>query len=167
VNCCRVNSVSLPAEDTPRKTYSLYIPSGAPVGSWASSCYLSSTLDRHHRAALYSLAGGHIWLVSRTMNLAKGKDDHGWKSSTTQALSKVCRKRWRTLGLSAGSPAPPMRINCASGEFFAARLLVGGRMLFAYHAFAGAASACALIFWKLSARLAQAAKSDRYYAFRP
>ncbi|CAM9309654.1 unnamed protein product, partial [Hapterophycus canaliculatus] len=52
----------------------------------------------------------------------KGDSHNGWKTSTRQALSKVCRKRWRTLELAAGSPIPPMRINCAnallSGELF-------------------------------------------------
>lgn len=55
-------------------------------------------------------------LVDKMNHLLRGKDDGGWNSSTSQALSKVCRKRWRSLALAAGSPTPPMRINCASGK---------------------------------------------------
>lgn len=46
-------------------------------------------------------------------------DGHqGWRSSTARALSRVCRRRWRTFHLATGSPTPPMRINCASGRMF-------------------------------------------------
>ncbi|CAM9261332.1 unnamed protein product [Ectocarpus fasciculatus] len=56
----------------------------------------------------------------------RGNDDRGWKTSTSQALSKVCRKRWRTLDLAAGSPTPPMRINCASALLAGELYLFGG-----------------------------------------
>lgn len=39
-----------------------------------------------------------------------------WKASTSRALSKVYRKRWRMPFLAAGSPTPPMRITCTNGE---------------------------------------------------
>ncbi|CAM9947200.1 unnamed protein product, partial [Ectocarpus sp. 8 AP-2014] len=55
-----------------------------------------------------------------------GNDNRGWKTSTSQALSKVCRKRWRTLDLAAGSPTPPMRINCASALLGGELYLFGG-----------------------------------------
>ncbi|CAN0114119.1 unnamed protein product [Pylaiella littoralis] len=57
------------------------------------------------------------------------RDDGGaaaWKSSTSRALSKVCRKRWRTLPLAAGSPTPPMRINCANALLGGELYLFGG-----------------------------------------
>ena len=44
----------------------------------------------------------------------KNGDDGGWRTSTTRALSHVCRKQWRKLPLVAGSPNP-MRINSATG----------------------------------------------------
>eukprot|EP00904_Undaria_pinnatifida_P006930 jgi/Undpi1/3367/HiC_scaffold_15.g06740.m1 len=57
----------------------------------------------------------------------KVKDDGGgWKPSTSKALSKVCRKRWRTVDLAAGSPTPPMRINCANALLGGELYLFGG-----------------------------------------
>lgn len=80
-----------------------------PVHTWASkkslahilSHYCSRFTEEVHKSSM------------------RRRDDGGaaaWKSSTSRALSKVCRKRWRTLPLAAGSPTPPMRINCANGE---------------------------------------------------